>query len=114
MMITFFVLDRKYPFWAYLVQKIKIVNLSEIWYLQSVTKINDTYYIFIKNFLKNYLACSEISKIPPSPWLNVVPSLKNRCPEVLARNEHANLQPTLSKGTGVASLTDFITDCREI
>ena len=35
-----------------------------------------------------------------SPWFNVVPSLQNLCWAVEARDEEANLQPTLNKETG--------------
>ena len=38
------------------------------------------------------------------PWLKL-------CQVVVARNEQTNLQPTLNKGTGDASLTIFVTDC---
>ena len=48
----------------------------------------------------------------PSSWFNVVPSLEKLCQAVVARNDKANLQPTLNKGTEGASLTIFVTDCR--
>ena len=47
----------------------------------------------------------------PCPWFNVVPSLEKQCQVVVARNEQANLQPTLNKGKGRASLTIFVADC---
>ena len=45
--------------------------------------------------------------MPPSPWLNVVPRLKNLGRAVLARNEQANLQRTLNKTQGVR-LSQFL------
>ena len=36
----------------------------------------------------------------PSPWFNVVPSLQKLCWAVEARDEQANLQPTLNKEAG--------------
>ena len=47
----------------------------------------------------------------PSPWFNVVPSLGKLCQALLARNDQANLQPTLNKEAGGAILTIFMTDC---
>ena len=89
-----------------------------IWHLQSVTKIIETRYIFIKKILKKYLTClkqgglnrtcSKIPKIPPPPWHSIAPGLKKLCQAVLVRNEQANLQPTLNKGAGGASLTIFV------
>ena len=55
--------------------------------------------------------CLKLPRIPPSPRLNVVPSLKKPCQAAKTRNEQANLQPTLNKGGGGASLTIFVTDC---
>ena len=46
-----------------------------------------------------------------SPWFNAVPSLEELCQAVVARNDQANLQPTLNKGAAGASLTIFVTDC---
>ena len=46
-----------------------------------------------------------------SPWFNVVSSLEKLCQAVVARNDQANLQPTLNKGAGGQSLTIFVTDC---
>ena len=48
----------------------------------------------------------------PSPWFNVVPSLKKLCQTVVARYDQANLQPTLNKGAVGVSLTIFVTNCR--
>ena len=53
----------------------------------------------------------KLSRIPPPPWLNVVPSLKKHCQAAKTTNEQANLQPTLNKGGGGMSLTIFVTDC---
>ena len=39
-------------------------------------------------------------------------SLKRLCQAVLAMNDQVNLQTTLKKGAGGASLTNFVTDCR--
>ena len=91
-MFTFSVLDRKYTFWADLVQKIKIAILSS----NLVTTISDKIdtRCFHKNVSKKYLTFSKIPKIPSSLWLNIVPSLKNLYATVLARNKQANLQPT--------------------
>ena len=47
----------------------------------------------------------------PSTWFNVVPSLEELCQVVVARNEQANFQATLNKGTEDARLTIFVTDC---
>ena len=48
---------------------------------------------------------------PPSLWFNVVPSLEKLCQAAVARNDQANFQPTLNKGTGSSSLTIFVTGC---
>ena len=47
----------------------------------------------------------------PSPWFNDFPSLEKVCQAVVAKNEQANLQPTLNKGADGASLIIFVTDC---
>ena len=47
----------------------------------------------------------------PSAWFNVVSSLLKLCQAVVARNDQANLQPTLYEGARGASLTIFVTDC---
>ena len=47
----------------------------------------------------------------PSPWFNVVPSLKKLCQTVVARYDQANLQPALNKGAVGPSLTIFVTNC---
>ena len=48
----------------------------------------------------------------PSPWFNVVPSLKKLCQTLVARYDEANLQPTLNKGEVGVSLTIFVTNSR--
>ena len=55
---------------------------------------------------------SDFPGISSSSWFNVVPSLEKLCQAVVARNEQANLEPTLNNGAGGASLTIFVTDCR--
>ena len=45
--------------------------------------------------------CSKIPRIPPPHSLNVVPSLEKLCRAVVARDDHANLQPTLTQGVRV-------------
>ena len=50
---------------------------------------------------------------PPSPRFNDVISLEKLCQTVMARNDHANLQPTLNKGVRGASLTIFANDCSQ-
>ena len=45
--------------------------------------------------------CSKIPRIPPPHLLNVVPSLEKLCRAVVARDDHANLQPTLAQGARV-------------
>ena len=44
-------------------------------------------------------------------WFNVLPSLEKLCQAVVARNEQADWQITLNKGTWGAILTIFVTDC---
>ena len=44
-------------------------------------------------------------------YKNVVPSLETLCQAVVDRNEQANMQPTLNKGAGGASLTIFLIHC---
>ena len=46
-----------------------------------------------------------------SPLVNVVTSLEKLCQAVVVSNEQADLQATLSKETGDASLSIFVTDC---
>ena len=46
-----------------------------------------------------------------SPWFNVVTSLEKLCQAVVVSNEQADVQATLSKETGDASLSIFVTDC---
>ena len=50
--------------------------------------------------------------IPPTFWFIVVPGLEKLCQAVVARNQQANLQPTLNKVAGGTSLAVFVTDCR--
>ena len=45
------------------------------------------------------------------PLTKCLPILKKLFKTVQARNEQANLQPTLNKEGDVASLTIFVTDC---
>ena len=45
----------------------------------------------------------------PSPWFNVVPSPEKLCKAVVAKNDQVNLQRTLNKEAGGASLTNFVT-----
>ena len=40
-----------------------------------------------------------------------MPSLEKLCQAVVARNEEANLQPTLNEGAEGVGLTVFVTDC---
>ena len=47
----------------------------------------------------------------PSLWFNVVPSCAKLCQAVVARNDQANLQPTLNKGRRSASFTICVTGC---
>ena len=47
----------------------------------------------------------------PSFWLNIIPILEKLLQEVVTRNRQANLQPTLNKGPGGATLTNFATNC---
>ena len=47
----------------------------------------------------------------PSSQFNAAPSLKKLYQAVVARNDQANLQPTLNKKVGGSSLTIFVTDC---
>ena len=60
-------------------------NLPILW--QSVTKIIETHYTFIKKVHKKTLDLLKITQNPPSPWLDVVPSLKKPCEVVKTRNE---------------------------
>ena len=47
-----------------------------------------------------------------SRLLNVVPSLENLFQMVVDKKNQVNLQPTLNKGAGGASIFIFVTDCR--
>ena len=47
-----------------------------------------------------------------SRLFNVVPSLENLFQIVVDKKNQVNLQPTLNKGAGGASITIFVTDCR--
>ena len=69
---------------------------------------------FHKKVYKNTLDLLKVTQNPPSPWLNVVSSLKKPCQAVETRNEQTDLLPTLKKGGGCASLTIFVTDCRYV
>ena len=80
---------------------------------QSVTKIIETDYIFTKKSKKSVEFAQRYPEFP-SPWFNIVPSLEKLCQAVEEKNDQANLQPTLNKGAGGASLTIFVTDCRLI
>ena len=48
------------------------------------------------------------TQISPYPWFNVVSSLEKLCQAVVTRNDQANLQPTLNKGAGCASLKNSL------
>ena len=50
-------------------------------------------------------------RVPSPLWFNVVASLEKLCQAVVIKNDQANLQQTLNKGAGGASLTIFVTDC---
>ena len=65
--ITFFVLDRKHPFWANLVQKIKIVSLSR----NLVPRII--------RICRNQLHCSLSSFRPKTPFLGKFDSKSQNC-----------------------------------
>ena len=54
--------------------------------LQSVTKIIKTNYIFIKKFTKKTFDLVKVIQNCPSPWPNVVLSLKKPCEAVKSRN----------------------------
>ena len=75
--------------------------------------IIETRYIFIKKSppQKKIFHLLKDTQNFPYPRLNVVPSLKKLRQAVTAMNEQANLQPTLNKGGGGASLIIFVTDC---
>ena len=84
-------------------------NLPILW--QSVTKIIETRYTFIKKVHKKILDLLKITQNSPSSWLNVVPSLRSHASQW--RTEmNSNLQSTLNKGGGEATLTIFVIDCR--
>ena len=92
--------------------------------LQSVTKIIKTDYIFIKKFSKKTFDLIKVIRNCPSPWPNVMLSLKKPCEAVKSRNgkiickQHFffifNLQPTLNNDGEGASLVVFVTDCFQI
>ena len=67
---------------------------------------------FYEKVLKKMLDLLKDTQNSPSSWFNVVPSLEKLYQAVLVRNDQVNLQPTLNKGAGDASLTIFLTDCR--
>ena len=67
-----------------------------------MTKIIETKIIFTK--------IPNVFDLLKSCWLNFVPSLKNLRQVVPARNEQANLQPTLNKEEGVWVSQLFVTD----
>ena len=47
----------------------------------------------------------NVTQSSPSLWFYIVPSLEKICQAVVARNDQANLQPTLDKVDEGASLT---------
>ena len=59
---------------------------------------------------KKVLDLLKDTQTSPSPWFNVVPRLEKLCHAVVVRNDQANLQSTLKKEAGGASLTIFVTD----
>ena len=67
---------------------------------------------FYEKVLKKMLDLLKDTQNSPSSWFNVVPSLEKLYQAVLVRNDQVNLQPTMNKGAGGASLTIFVTDCR--
>ena len=67
---------------------------------------------FYEKVLKKMLDLLKDTQNSPSSWFNVVPSLEKLSQAVLVRNDQVNLQPTMNKGAGGASLTIFVTDCR--
>ena len=71
---------------------------------QSVTKIIENHYNFMKKSLK-MLDLLKDTQNSPSPWFNVVPSLEKLWQTVVATNDQANSQPTLNTGAADASLT---------
>ena len=83
-------------------------NSPILW--QSVTKIIEK--IFLRKSSKKNVRFAQRYPEFPSSWFNVVPSLEKLYQAVLVRNDQVNLQPTLNKGAGDASLTIFLTDCR--
>ena len=86
------------------------LNSPILW--QSVTKyIIETRYIFIKS-PKTTFDFLKFTQKSTLPRFNVVTTLKKICQALLARIEQANLQRTLNKGAGDASLTIFVTDSR--
>ena len=54
---------------------------------------------------------NQNSRSPSPHRFNVVPSLEKLCQAVVPRNGQVNLQPTLNKEPGGASVTIFETDC---
>ena len=87
-----------------------IKDIRNLFRLQSVTKIIETHYIFIKNSHKMLDFAQRYPKFLLLLF-NVVRSLEQLCQAVVAKNNKANLQPTLHKRAGDASLTIFVTYC---
>ena len=116
-------------FWISFCMSIKIFenisnNLCFSWFQNSLKNFQDfqcKYYnqpqklliltIFSRKSPNICLTCSNIPRISPVPSFNVVPSLEKLCQVVAAKNDQANLQPTLNKGAGGSSLTIFVTHC---
>ena len=100
-----------------LLEKIEAITINKEkfnWKIKlSTTSLKDYWdsLYFHGKVLKKCLTCSRIPRISPTPWFNVVASLEKLCQAVVARNKQGNLQPTLSKRTGGASLPIFVTDC---
>ena len=76
------------------------------WDLQSVTKIIETHFNFMKTPKTMFDLLKDTQNSPVLPAL----SLEKLCKALEA--EQANFQPTLNKGAGGASLTIFVSDCR--
>ena len=66
---------------------------------QSVTKIFESHYIFIKKFWKVLDLFKDTQRLPTA-WFNILPSLEKLYQAVMARNDQANFQPTLNKRAG--------------
>ena len=60
---------------------------NDFFNLQSVTKIIETHYTFIKKVHQKTLELLKVTQNPPSLWLNVVSSLKKPWEVVKTRNE---------------------------